>query len=275
MSEEDHLEYFPIPGKKIARYKAIKISEQHAYKGVQLEYPKINSLYKREGCGPYDEEKHRYECDIQKKTRKSALILGDYACEEFRNITQWTVTEKVDGTNIRIMYERDQELGTSSLRFGGRTSNAQIPADLYAHLQDTFTLEKMASIFPEAQSVCLYGEGYGPKIQSGGYYSADMSFILFDAVINGWWLTRISVLEIAQLLKIEEVPLLCDEFLTDFNKTLWTTHEIEEYIKMEPVSKVAKVQSHAMEGIVARSEPLMLFRSGLPIMFKLKCKDFT
>lgn len=219
-----------------------------------MEYPKVNSLYKREP-----------------ETKK--LIMGDYACAEFEAINQWSITEKIDGTNIRIVYTRFEDR-KSLLRFGGRTENAQIPADLYAYLSETFTLEKMAAVFSEAKSVVLFGEGYGPKIQSGGYYRSDVSFILFDAVIDGWWLERGSIFSIARTLEISEVPLLSHRTLKSSNKTLWTSEEIEIYVKMEPISQVATVETHVMEGVVARSHPQMLFRTGLPIMFKLKCKDF-
>jgi RNA ligase len=219
-----------------------------------MEYPKINSLYKRE-----------------EKTKK--LIIGDFACEEFACIKHWTVTEKVDGTNIRIIYKADP-YGALSLYFGGRTSNAQIPADLYAHLQKTFTLEKMRGAFKNAFEVILFGEGYGPRIQSGGYYLPEVSFILFDAFIDGWWLERSKVYALSLDLKIDDVPLLPFPNLATGAQNLWNLNEIEEYIKMEPFSKVALVEKRVMEGIVARSHPLMLFRDGKPVMFKLKCKDF-
>lgn len=219
-----------------------------------MEYPKINSLYKRE-----------------EKTKK--LIIGDYACDEFASISRWTVTEKVDGTNVRIIYQK-RPGWEGTLYFGGRTDNAQIPADLFAHLQATFTLEKMERIFAQADKVILFGEGYGPKIQSGGYYRSDVSFILFDAVIDGWWLERAKVYALSLDLKIDDVPLLTPPQLGSAPIYLWSLNEIEEFVKMAPVSQVAQVEKSAMEGIVARSLPQMMFRGGGPIMFKLKCKDF-
>jgi hypothetical protein len=66
-------------------------------------YPKVNSLFKREGCGAWDAVNNRYVCDVNKKPRTSPLIIGDYACPEFESINRWQIDEKVDGTNIRIM----------------------------------------------------------------------------------------------------------------------------------------------------------------------------
>ena len=80
-----------------------------------MHYPKINSLWKRE-----------------LDTGRKYLIADEYACEEFKNIKTWRVTEKIDGTNIRIIY-RD---GVVSMR--GRTDDAQIPPKLLTFLQANF-----------------------------------------------------------------------------------------------------------------------------------------
>ena len=52
-------------------------------------------------------------------------------------------------------------------------------------------------------NVCLYGEGYGAKIQSGGDYMNDgrsVDFILFDVNIAGIWLEGHNVDDIAEKL---------------------------------------------------------------------------
>lgn len=48
------------------------------------EYHKINTLFKRD--------------------EKNLIIEGDYSCPEFAYLAEneWTWTEKVDGTNIRV-----------------------------------------------------------------------------------------------------------------------------------------------------------------------------
>src|SRR5271157_4950800 len=127
-----------------------------------MEYPKINSLYKR--------ERHKTNC------KNRLLIEGEYACPEFPSINCWSLTEKVDGTNIRISMKK-----TSSglITFGGRTDNAQVPTTLLNYLQAVFPYLKMKEAFPEAENVILFGEGYGGSIQSGQYYSEDPMFILF------------------------------------------------------------------------------------------------
>lgn len=234
-----------------------------------MEYPKINSLYKREGCGEYDEKKNRYVSDLMKKPRKSAIIEGEYACDEFPSINKWSVTEKIDGTNVRILFNPI----THQILFKGRTENAQFPTFLYTYLKDTFTLDNMFNI-SETSSIILFGEGYGPKIQSGGYYRNDVSFILFDVLVDEkLWLNREDVIEIADKLNIKSVPLLA-RTENGLQTHDWTLPQIVEYVKSKPNSTIAQIEDHEMEGIVARSNPQIMFRSGGQIMFKLKCKDF-
>ena len=173
------------------------------------------------------------------------------------------IDEKIDGTNVRIFWEPTDSF---SPNFGGRTDNAQMPTTLLTHLQHVFTREKLHKQFPEARKVILFGEGYGPKIQAvGSRYRKDVSFILFDVWIDGWWLEKDSVLEIANALDIEHT----------INQAIMTTDEVVEFVKSRPKSYIAEDKDLVMEGVIARSFPLMLFRNRkTPIMFKLKVRDF-
>lgn len=209
-------------------------------------YPKINTLWKRD-------ENNRY-----------CIMPGDFSCPEFANIKKWHVTEKVDGTNIRIFWDG------KTVRFGGRTLNAQIPTHLLRYLMDTFTTELMGEVFPnievEDALVVLYGEGYGVKIQKGGgAYRKDVAFIMFDVKVGEWWLKREDVSEIANKLNIGEVPSI----------GLLSIEQIVGLVEAEFTSKVETADDDKIsEGVVVRSHPLMLFRNGDPIMFKLKVEDF-
>lgn len=141
-----------------------------------------------------------------------------------------------------------------------------MPTTLLQHLQHTFTRENLQKQFPDVRKVILFGEGYGPKIQAcGGRYRKDVSFILFDVWIDGWWLEKQRVLDIASALDIEHT----------INQRIMTTGEIVEFVKSKPKSYIAEDRELVMEGIIARSVPLMLFRNHkTPIMFKLKVRDF-
>lgn len=150
--------------------------------------------------------------------------------------------------------------------FGGRTDNAQMPIPLLNYLYETFTPDKFQKQFPQAKKVILFGEGYGPKIQAcGSRYRSSVSFILFDVWIDGMWLEKTSVLELALALDIEHT----------IRQEVMTTDQIIEFVKSKPKSYIAEDSSLVMEGIIARSVPLMLFRNHqTPIMFKLKVRDF-
>ena len=213
-----------------------------------MKYPKIHTIWKR---------------DAQKKY---AIMEGEFSKQEFDNVRTWEVTEKIDGTNIRVFLSWEKEVEKATIRFGGRTDRAQIPTFLYSYLQDTFTEEKCKPLFEgrDDSEMILFGEGYWPKIQKGGgLYREDVSFILFDVCVGHWWFERDGVEDIAQTLGISTVPII----------GLMTITEIENYVRDEPRSIVAK-QDKPMEGIVARPSPLMLFRDGNPIMIKLKIEDY-
>jgi hypothetical protein len=228
-----------------------------------MEYPKINSLWKREGW--YFEQDKKKSKDYQEG--RQSFIIGDYANPEFGNIRNWLVDEKVDGTNIRIYFQKsfDGE-GEPTVVFCGRTANAQLPCHLLERLQEIFTVEKLMQAFPldPGGKVVLYGEGYGPKIQGcGSNYRKDAGFILFDVVVGHWWLQRGDVIDIAMKLGIPIVP----------SFGILTEPEIVELVKSKPLSKCSIVPQ-MIEGVVCRSEPLMLFRNQEPVKWKLKCKEF-
>lgn len=220
-----------------------------------MEYWKINSLWKRD-----------------KDTNK--IIEGSYACPEFEALNRWRCFEKIDGTNIRIEWNWERKelsegifmTGELNLQFKGRTDAAMIPPHLLKYLQETFTKEKMAAIFPpdKAMHGILFGEGYGQKIQScGGLYADGVGFVLFDIVVGQWVLQADDAINIAKSLDIPFVPDL----------GIKTTQEVVDVVKSNPMSLLSKYPQ-VMEGVVCIPEPLMLFRNRTPIKMKLKCKDY-
>lgn len=182
-------------------------------------------------------------------------------------ISKWDVTEKVDGTNIRVMLDE-----TGNVTFGGRTDKAQMPADLIQYLLKTFTPKKLKAAFEREgeplPSVVLYGEGYGSGIRKGGYYRADKAFRLFDVLVGGkWWLDWANTCDVANKLDIKPVPYL----------GRWTLPEITNAVRNGIASVVAKEESgkEAMaEGIVARPIETLFDKKGHRLIIKLKTKDF-
>jgi hypothetical protein len=115
------------------------------------------------------------------ETKHKTLIYGDCSLPEFEFLAnnEWVFTEKVDGTNIRVIFDGKK------ISFAGKTDRAQIPKELNGRLCNLFyhQLYLFKKLFPGG--VCLYGEGYGPKIQRvGGNYSQYHDFVLFDIKIG-------------------------------------------------------------------------------------------
>jgi hypothetical protein len=234
-----------------------------------MEYPKINSLYKREGW--YFDQDKKKSPDYQKG--RQSFIIGDYAAPEFGLIKKWRIEEKVDGTNIRIFFTK--VFGNKTVpTILGRTSDSSVQACLLTVLNGLATWENFDKIFPMVTSECpstaaeelvLYGEGYGKTIQSAGpKYRKDAGFILFDVQLNRRWMPRECVEEIANNLSIPVVP----------NLGIFTEDEIVDFVKSKPPSRCS-IEQMTMEGVVARTEPYIFNKDGNRIMWKLKCKEFN
>lgn len=189
------------------------------------------------------------------------LMEGQWATPEFETLQNinWVWTEKIDGTNIRIMFDGE------TVRFGGKTDDAQMPTFLLKVLQDTFTVDRMKDVFPDATEVCLYSEGYGAKIQKGGNYLRDRTdFMLFDVKVGTWWLERDSIQEIAGKLNIPIVPIIGIGSLLD----------AVQYAKTGFKSTVSQNLDYTAEGLVMKPVITLFNRKGERIVAKIKHRDF-
>lgn len=207
------------------------------------EYTKIQTIFKRD------------------MSNKGRIIEGDYSLPEIEYLknNQWVWTEKIDGMNIRIEWVRG--IGR---KFGGRTDNVQIPAFLYERLEELFPTELLDSKIKEGtDQICLYGEGYGAKIQKGGgnYKPNGVDFVLFDALVDNWWLKREAVYEIAMSLNIKIVPIVGKGPLSGA-------------IEMIRAGINSQWGDFCAEGLVLRPEVELKTRAGNRIITKIKHKDF-
>ena len=201
-------------------------------------------------------------------TKHKTLLMGDWACPEFGYLAEcpWVFTEKVDGTNIRVMFNSLYRADSGNkVTFGGKTEAAQIPAFLVNRLQERFLsnegLEALSRAFPDG-SACLYGEGYGAKIQKGGgNYRSNVDFVLFDVRVGDFWLRRADVLDVAIKLDLEVVPVI----------GIGTLHEMARLAQDGIRSEWGDFPA---EGIVARPATELCTRSGHRIITKIKHRDF-
>lgn len=206
----------------------------------------------------YHKIKNIYERDINTKK----IIEGKFTDEtvEFLKNNIWEFTEKIDGTNIRIIWDGYK------VYFAGRTEKALIPAELGNRLYELFGGEKNEQIFEQKfgnTPITLYGEGYGKGIQTGGLYSETQEFILFDVKINDNWQERKNVSQIAEYFGIKTVPVVARGTLEDGVK----------FVKEKPYSQITK-QKYIMEGIVGRPIKELNDRSSNRVIVKIKVKDF-
>jgi len=191
--------------------------------------------------------------------RPHPILHGTYRSEEVALLKDcpWQWTEKVDGTNIRVIWDGHKP------KFAGRTDKAQLHPDLITTLQETFTEEILEQTF-ESREVVLYGEGYGAGIQRGGEYRPDKGFILFDIKVGFTWLKQEDVWDISNQLGCDVVPIIYEhhtltEVLEDMSKNGFPP----SFLKAEGLP----------EGIVGRPVGDFLGRRGNRIIVKIKPED--
>jgi ATP-dependent RNA circularization protein (DNA/RNA ligase family) len=219
------------------------------------EYPKIPTVYLRNPATNY-----------------KTLLEGEFASPELEYLKDclWAFTEKVDGTNIRVLFQEElfptkgtgNDISRHTVRFFGRSNNAQIPPFLLRKLQELFPLDKFKKLYPDTP-MTLYGEGYGAKIQRGGgnYISDGVDFILFDVMINGNWLEIENVLDIADKLGIYTVPIIAHG-------------QLSTGIHMVRQGFASMLRATPPEGLVMKPVVELQDRRGRRIITKLKTKDF-
>jgi len=203
-------------------------------------YPKIVTVYTRDADNKY-----------------KTLVEGDFALPEFEYLAdcEWVWTEKVDGTNIRVIWDGER------VTFAGRTDNSQMPTFLLAKLQELFPAEQFINGIP----MTLYGEGYGAKIQKGGgnYIPGGVSFILFDVKIVNWQ-PRKAIEEMAAKWGIDIVPVV----------GRGTLAEAVDMVRQGFMSTKISASEHLAEGLVMRPAVELAGRGGKRIITKIKYKDF-
>ena len=205
------------------------------------EYHKIEGLFRR------DEATKRLMDGVYRNHAVAYLALNT-----------WVFTEKIDGTNVRVHWDGHR------VSFGGRTDKANLPTPLMTFLEKMFGGEINEQIFEEHfgdKEVTLYGEGYGAKIQNGGNYRADQSFILFDVCINGVWLSRENVEAIAGYFGVDVVPIILHG----------TIRDAIEYVKAKPNSTIGTAK---MEGLVGRPAIELQTANSDRLIVKIKVRDF-
>ena len=214
-----------------------------------IEYPKIQTLFNRD-----------------KKSFK--VIVGDYRLPVFKTLEEvpWVVTEKVDGTNVRIILT---EVG---YEYRGRTDRA-----VFNREQSEF-LEKVArDLFEKGvRNKILFGELFGSvngkrKIgPNGDKYSREYRITFFDIwdLKNGAWFELSEAKQIVESNSYEFAPIIGTMRIPD----------IVELVREGFPSQVSE-QPLTAEGVVARTNPQLYYHDKprnryMRAIFKLKTRDF-
>jgi len=223
-------------------------------------YHKINTIWKRDSS-----------------TSRDVIIPLDWAIPEFEYLAEndWEFTEKLDGTNIRILWD-----GIGPLLLG-KTDAASIPEPLSCAMgvhrttgyfeDDGVMTDRFKRQFPGDAGewrTCLFGEGVGARVHQGAGKYGDPKFVLFDVAVKDtqkpdhwWWLDHENVKDVAKKMGFEFSPVIGTGTLYDMN----------DMVKNGLPSAWGDFEA---EGIVARPRVQMWSRRGERIVAKLKTKDF-
>lgn len=209
------------------------------------EYHKIETLFERDMEG----------------TKK--LIEGKFRnpCIEYLKNNEWIFTEKIDGTNIRVIWDGHK------ISFAGRTDNSDIPNPLLERLKVLFLNNETEELFEQKfadKEVIFFGEGYGGNIQSGSAYIKEQDFILFDICIQDKFLSRENVEALSKAFNLKIVPIVLKG----------TIQEGVDYVKNNPKS-IISVEEKEMEGLVGRTREELYDNLGNRMIVKIKVCDFN
>ncbi len=205
-------------------------------------YPKIPALYKRDPADP------------------KKILYGEFKDPTVKYLmwSEWIFTEKVDGTNMRIVWNGE------NVTIKGRNEKSQVPdslVDFMSYYESNEFVRKLQSWFGPTPAT-IYGEGYGAKIQKGGgdYIPDDVSFIAFDVLLGQrYWMSYSEVYDLTTSLNILMVPV---------NGICVLVNKVAEMKNNE--IQVSQLRSTPAEGLVGQPRAQLLNASGKLIRVKLK-----
>lgn len=223
---------------------------------------------------------------------------------EYLRGLKWRGEEKIDGSCMRIEVTKtevwDDPMEPSKLegveftvRFAGKTDNAQIPPKLQKFMEENYPDEKVFAalglkkfipveewvehkwvtsdgITPSYDAIpeiyTIYGEGYGAGIQKAGgnYISNGVGFIVFDVKVNDIYLLTSACDEIATKLGAPIVPFM----------GYFTIDEAIDFVRKGFKSNIAENKEFIAEGLVLRTDLGLRNRMGKRLIVKVKYEDF-
>lgn len=216
---------------------------------ITSEYPKLKNLHKRD---PADNK-----------------VIDEFTDEifspELLGNAGWTWREKMDGTNLRIIWDGHRA------EYRGRTDRAQ-----FSNGQTVFLDEKIKSpAFEELleqtfgnTEAALYAELIGNKIQGNPHKIVGYEIRVYDAFVAGWWLLPASVDELANDLGLGSAEIIVVAPIGHMHQVMKNVAAQSEFFEEETI------ESDYLEGIVGTAPGGVLHRSGTILRVKLKLENY-
>lgn len=188
---------------------------------------------------------------------------------------QWIVQEKIDGTNVRVIWDGNR------VSFGSKNTleTANLPGRLREHLEAEYGTKEFEYLIEQTfgdTPITLYGEGYGHKIQSGAGYFPDEpegknAFIGFDVRVGRQYLApdqtqdvlaKLGVPMVYQLPETRTIP----ELIAEMTNAINSAGEGEPAIAHEGTDK-------EIEGFILRSAYPLFDHRGNRVITKVILED--
>jgi len=200
--------------------------------------------------------------------------------ENFKNTSElaqklprgnWKKFEKVDGTNIRIIFDNIDELGKRHVYVGSKNNILNYDdknSQYYLNCLTNININKLIKYFQDIPNIIvIYGEGYGQGIQKGGIYSLSKDFAVFDIVIGNTYQDYEYINKVCVDNQLYQVPYVEDvEELTYF--------ECMDSLKKFQNTLILNGNGGKPEGLIYKFEPVLFNKYHERLIFKIKFKDF-
>lgn len=202
------------------------------------------------------------------------------------NITEWCISEKVDGSNALIHYNVNED----TIKYGRRS-------DFLAEGEKHYNFQRIASEIPNLlegfrklckvhnyKTIEIFGEVFGgnykheevepikgaTKVQKGVYYCPDNAFLAFDIKIDGEYVNTLLFESLCIILSIPYIP------VQEFKGNVYEAIEYCDTLKDKPseiykLYNLPEIENNIREGVVLK--PMVTVRSGNGGRVILKVKN--
>lgn len=170
--------------------------------------------------------------------------------------SEWDYSRKIDGENIRIQWNGEQAL------WNGKSNAFQCSAEFTEYMNNTFLEEIFEEKFGREKVVTIFGEKMGPKTQGNELGLKKDELIIFDVNIDGTWLGKDDVQEIAKHFGARTTY--------DLTNTTDNPYTLRELIEM-----CSNGAFEGWEGIVATPLVEMRDQKNQRVIVKIKNRDYA